>query len=472
MPEKYHIKTKPVPPRRPRLGKYGVVDWREDCARCHNCVKKACVYDRYREEADYIRNLKDVHALFFDCMGCFSCIQDCTKGLLCMSINPEYEKLGNSYWKPDIIKTTWLQSETAKIPVSGAGYRGPFAGKGFDAMWTDMSEIVRPTRDGIHGREYISTSVDIGRKPAYLSFDGAAVPAAAKPLVSIPMPMIIDMASSIHTLPDLNPVIAAAAVNTDIIAIIDSRQWKGSDKQLNNIAFYIADGQEIPKDAIKKTRLAEIPDGPKAIEGIKEIKKIHPGIVVAVRVELTAAGVERAIKLAESPEVEVIHIVADYCGNEIDSTSSLQVGAKNPRFIKEMTRQIHTTLIEKGVRDEITLMAGGGIALPEHMAKEIICGADLITINLPLLIALECHLCPSCKPGMACPARLEKIDMDYGVGRMTNLIAAWHDQLIEMMGAMGMREVRRLRGDVGRAMFFENLEEETFGKLFGSRKVS
>jgi glutamate synthase domain-containing protein 2 len=115
-------------------------------------------------------------------------------------------------------------------------------------------------------------------------------------------------------------------------------------------------------------------------------------------------------------------------------------------------------------------MAGGGIALPEHMAKEIICGADLITINLPLLISLECHLCNSCKPGMICPAKLEKIDINYGVGRMTNLIAAWHDQLIEVMGAMGMREVRRLRGDVGRAMFFENLEEETFGKLFGSRK--
>jgi hypothetical protein len=33
MPEKYHIKTQPVPPRRPRIGKHGVVDWREDCAR-------------------------------------------------------------------------------------------------------------------------------------------------------------------------------------------------------------------------------------------------------------------------------------------------------------------------------------------------------------------------------------------------------------------------------------------------------
>jgi ferredoxin len=479
MPEKYHIKTQPVPPKGPRIGKYGMVDWREDCARCHNCVKKACVYDRYRQEAEYIRNLSDVNALFFDCMGCFSCVQDCTKGLLCMSINPEYQKMGNSYWTPDIIKTTWLQAETAKIPVSGAGYRGPFAGKGFDAMWTDMSEIVRPTRDGIHGREYISTSVDIGRKLPYLTFsDSRHKTPDPRPLVSIPMPLIIDMTSPAHTLPNLNPIIAQAAVNTDIIAIIDSRQWDGNDKQLDNIAFYLADGQDIPpvpgrcKDAIKKTRLAEIPDGPKVIEVIKEIKKIHPAIVIAIRVELTSAGVERAIKLAGFEEIEVIHIVADANGNEIGSANSLQVGAKDLRFIKEMTRQIHTTLIEKGIRDEITLMAGGGIALPEHMAKEIICGADLVTINLPLLIALECHLCNSCKPGMVCPAKLEKIDFDYGVGRMTNLIAAWHDQLIEMMGAMGMREVRRLRGDVGRAMFFENLEEETFGKLFGTRKAN
>ena len=170
MPEKYHIKTKPIPPRRPRIGKYGIVDWREDCARCHNCVKKACVYDRHRQEAEYIRNLRDVDVLFFDCMGCLYCVQNCTKGLLRLTVNPEYENLGNGYWTPDIIQTTWAQAETAKIPVSGAGYRGRFAGPGFDSMWTDMSEIVRPTRDGIHGREYISTLVDIGRKLPFLSF--------------------------------------------------------------------------------------------------------------------------------------------------------------------------------------------------------------------------------------------------------------------------------------------------------------
>ena len=386
MPEKYHIKTHPVPPVGPRIGKFGIVDWREDCARCHNCVKKACVYDRYRQENDYLRDLTDVNALFFDCMGCFSCVQECTKGLLCMSINPEYQKMGNRYWTPDIIKTTWLQSETAKIPVSGAGYRGRFSGKGFDSMWTDMSEIVRPTRDGIHGREYISTSVDIGRKLTYLTMDRGKAEASKLPLVSIPVPVVIDMTSPAHTLPQLDRIIARTAEDTDIIAIIDSRKWQGDDKQLRNIALHIADGQKIPGETLKKTRLVEIPDGVNLAERIKEIKSIHPGIVIAVRIELTAAGLERAIALGQSKDIEVLHIVADANGDEINVRD-------NPRFIKDMTRHIHTTLVAKGCRDEITLIAGGGIALPEHMAKEIICGADAVSINLPLLIALECHLC-------------------------------------------------------------------------------
>jgi ferredoxin len=463
MPEKYHIKTHPVPPRRPRIGKHGVVDWREDCARCHNCVKKACVYDRYKQEADYIRNLSDVEALFFDCMGCFSCVQDCTKGILCLSVNPAYESLGNTYWKPDIIKTTWLQAETAKIPVSGAGYRGPFSGHGFDSMWTDMSEIVRPTRDGIHGREYISTAVDIGRKLPFLEMNGNREKAHLPPLVSIPMPLIIDLTSPAHTLPQLAPLIEQTAVDTDLIAIMDARHRPAAGFHLHHIAFYLApDSPPVPDELLRKTRLIEIADSRTVVEQIRGLKNIHPDIVVSIRVELSAQGLGRAIELAGLEDVEVIHVVADPNGNEI--------GASSPRFLKDMVRQFHTALIEKGVRDEITIMAGGGIALPEHMAKAIICGADLITIDLPLLVALECQLCDPCRPGGPCPARLEQIEPDYGVGRMTNLIAAWHDQLIEVMGAMGMREVRRLRGDVGRAMFFENLEEETFGKLFGHKK--
>lgn len=465
MPKKYHIETKPVPPRRPRTGKYGIVDWREDCARCHNCVKKACVYDRHRDEMKYIRNLDDVDALFFDCMGCLSCVQECTKNLLRLSINPAYENLGNSYWKPEIIQTTWLQAETAKIPVSGAGYGGKFSGHGFDSMWTDMSEIVRPTRDGIHGREYISTAVDIGTKPSYLAMGEDNAMSDLPPLLSLPLPLLIDMIPPKYSVPVLETIIAETAVRTDLIAIIDSRKWplpvNDAEKYLPHLAFYFdAGARMLPPEILKKTRLVEIQDSVKTADRIQEFKNINPDIIVSVRVDLDAAGLERAVELGMNG-VEAIHVVADNNGSEI--------GTDRPRFIKDMIRAIHTSLIQKGVRDEVTVMAGGGIALPEHMAKGVICGADVVSVELPLLIALECHLCGVCETGHVCPAKIREISMEYGVGRMTNLISAWHNQLIELMGAMGMRDARRLRGDVGRAMFFEQLEEETFGKLFGTR---
>jgi ferredoxin len=466
MPGKYHIETKPLQPRFPRVGKLGVVDWREDCAGCHNCVKKACVFDRYRQETQYISGLHDVDSFFFECMGCFSCVQQCTKGLLSLSLNPAYEKLGNSYWTPEIIETTWNQAETAKIPVSGGGYRGKFSGSGFDSMWTDMSEIVRPTRDGIHGREYISTAVDIGRKPHQLVFEGKELNSVIPPLVDIPMPLIIDLMPAGYRIPQLLPIFAGVAERTGLLMVLDAREWEhlGPDREkyLPHLVFYIDNDTPLPaKDILVRTRMAEIGDSPSPEKRIKELKKLYPDIVVAVRVELNASGVERAIELAKYGDIEVLHLVADINGNQTE--------VEKPGFIKDMVRQVHNSLVKSGDRDEVTIIAGGGIALAEHLAKQLLCGADVVSINVPLLIALECRLCQKCG-GLSCPVRIAETDYEYGVGRITNLIAAWHDQLIEVMGAMGIRESRRLRGEVGRAMFFEDLEEDTFGKLFGARK--
>ncbi len=180
VPAKYVIHTKPAAPRLRPVGKLGIVDWREDCSSCHNCVKRGCVYGFYRDEADTLRDEIGYLDYIYQCKGCLNCVQDCTKNILTRVVNPEYKRLGDSYYTPEIILSTWFQAETGRIPVSGSGYGGPFSGPGFDSMWTDMSEIVRPTRDGIHGREYISTSVDIGRKLPYLAFrDGQLAVAAA-----------------------------------------------------------------------------------------------------------------------------------------------------------------------------------------------------------------------------------------------------------------------------------------------------
>ncbi len=467
MPEKYHIETHPVPPRRPRIGRYGVLDWREDCSRCHNCVKKACIYDRHRQEMEYIRDLSDVDALFFDCMGCFSCVQDCTKGLLCMAVNPAYGRLGDDYWTPDIIRTTWLQAETAKIPVSGAGYGGRFTGPGFDAIWTDMSEIVRPTRDGIHGREYISTSVDIGAKPGWLDFTSPE-PAALPPIVTSPMPLLIDSLPDGFYIPGFDEAALSAAGRTGVLSAVRQSVYPPGITDLRshrkNIMLRL-DGNDEPggPDGLPEASVYELPDSPDVEERIQKLVNSRPEAVVSVRVPLDGAGVERTIELAGAG-IPVIHAVADRNGAQRD--------VDDPRFIADMIREIHTSLVESGIRDRMTLIAGGGIALPEHLAKAIICGADLVSVSLPFLIALECHLCRECRPDISCPAKIGEADLEYAAGRMTNLIAAWHGQLIEVMGAMGMREVRRLRGETGRAMFFDEIEEETFGGLFGTRKQS
>ena len=120
------------------------------------------------------------------------------------------------------------------------------------------------------------------------------------------------------------------------------------------------------------------------------------------------------------------------------------------------------------MRDEVTLIVSGGIALAEHMAKAIICGADLVALDTPLLVALGCRVCRDrsrcCSPG-ACPCEIASVEPDYAAQRIVNLMGAWHSQLLEVLGAMGIREARRLRGEVGRAIFMEDIEKEAFGDL-------
>ena len=106
------------------------------------------------------------------------------------------------------------------------------------------------------------------------------------------------------------------------------------------------------------------------------------------------------------------------------------------------------------------------------MAKAIICGADAVCVDIPLLIALECRLCRRCLDGLSCPVKLEETTVKWGSQRIVNLIGAWRNQLIEVMGAIGIREARRLRGEVGRSLWFENLEKESFAPIFGERKIS
>ena len=460
MTAKYNIHVKQVPPRFRPVGKLGIVDWREDCANCHNCVKRGCVYGFYRNEADTLHDEVGYLDYIYQCKGCLSCIQNCTKGILSRVVNPEFKRLGDSYYKPEIILSTWFQAETGGIPVSGAGYGGPFSGPAFDSMWTDMSEIVRPTRDGIHGREYINTGVDIGRKVPHLAFVDGHQTVTTPPLIESPIPLIFDIIPERFLRGPLLSVIAAAAAKMGAFAVVRGTQLPAGSAPATSIPLLTNLHEEagaIPPEAL----MVMVQDGPEVAADWEFLKRANPGRIVSIRLPVAPGAAARVLELTRGG-AEVIHLVFDAHGRE--------TGADKPRHARDVLREIHGTLVKAGVRDQVTLVISGGIAQPEHMAKAIICGADMVAIDLPLVVALECRLCGECDRGGECPICLDEIDPRGATQRIINLMGAWRNQLLEMLGAMGIREVRRLRGETGRAMFFEDLERNTFGRLFGKRK--
>jgi ferredoxin len=462
MPAKYSIHTSAVAPRFRPVGKLGIVDWREDCSSCHNCVKRGCIYGLYRDEADALHEQLGYLDYIYQCKGCLNCVQNCTKNLLTRVDNPEYRLLGDEYYTPDILLSTWYQAETGRIPVSGSGYGGPFCGSGFDSMWTDMSEIVRPTRDGIHGREYINTSVDIGRKLKQLAFQDGRLSAAPPPLFEVPLPVIFECIPDRWRRGRVVEAVVEAAAAMGTLAVIGNAADASELASKYKCVVPLVEGTEAGEEgSLKKSRMIMVPDRAEITAIQASLKRRNQEQVVAIRIEASPDAAERVLQLAREG-AEVVHLVFDRHGREN--------ARSKPRHARDVIREVHRALVKDGIRDQTTLIASGGIALAEHMAKAIICGADLVAIDVPLLLALECRLCGLCETGEDCPVVLELADVGYAVGRIKNLMGAWHQQLVEVLGAMGIREVRRLRGETGRAMFFEDLERDSFGKIFGKRK--
>lgn len=450
MPSKYLIHPIPTPPRFRPLSRSGVIAWEEGCLRCGHCVKKKCVYGVYEKRG--LDPYQMMESIDNECMNCLRCVQGCPKQLIHKSFSKEFEEMGRGPFTPEVIYKIWQQATTGKVPVSGAGYRGPFSGPGFDSMWTDMSEIVRPTRDGIHGREYISTAVDIGERPDHLeSFSKGW----EYNFITIPLPMVFRVPEVGKLGRNLLKGWVGAARSLGTILFIADRELPWIPPKYYGNLFVILSGQ-------KQQDLIGLREGIAGIESsdlelLQRVKGDHKWqkeplwILKVPFTKFTAAKVEEAYQKG----VRVFHLYGTFEGTFVDSSA----------HIKEGIRQVHLRLLEMGVRDQVSILISGGIAMAEHVAKAIILGADLVVLDTVLKLALECRLCDRCEMELPCPVKLEEADPRWASKRVINLISAWHLQLLEVLGAMGIRDVRRLRGETGRSMFFEELEREVFSTL-------
>jgi hypothetical protein len=215
-------------------------------------------------------------------------------------------------------------------------------------------------------------------------------------------------------------------------------------------------------DLVRKSRMIELAYETGVESEFAGLRLARPGLFISVGMPLDAASAERALELAKTG-VDSIHFYGSDRGREVNTA--------NPRYSRDMIREVHLKLVDNGLRDRVNLIFSGGVALAEHVAKSIICGADAVAIDIPLLLALECRLCYRCKDGKPCPVKLEEVTPKWGSQRIVNLMAAWHSQLLEVMGASGIREARRMRGEVGRSMWFDDLEKDSFSPIFGPRKT-
>jgi hypothetical protein len=368
--------------------------------------------------------------------------------------NPEHQRLGDSYFTPEHVDTACYEARTGRIPVKGAGYRGPFGGTGWDGMWTDMSEIVRPTRDGIHGREFISTAVDIGQKPPFLSFNeqGVATGESARTL-SIPIPVLFDVPPPSVLSPKFLQVVVAAAQAAETLVVLPVWVLKRFALQGQQIVPLVT-----PEDP---NALTELHFTPRMIE----LEGMNEALFREIRMRFAESTIcvrHDRVSRQELLEhyhagIRVFHLVANYHGLGRDG-----------RFVLDLIREAHRAFVEAGCRDEVTLLGSGGIIAAEHVPKAIICGLDAIALDTPLLVALQAQFLGECLAREGSRFRLpRRLSVNWGVQRVENLLVSWRDQLLEVLGAMGLRDVRRLRGEIGRAMFQKDLEREAFSGIEG-----
>lgn len=418
----------------------------------------------YRGDKDLILNRPCVYGVFSAplggftprenlCVGCLRCTTEYPKMVKILP-NPNRLQLGDSYFTSQYIDAIAYEAATGSVPVKGAGYRGKFGGEGWDGMWTDMSEIVRPTRDGIHGREYISTSVDIGAKPSFLSFNSQGLPDGNLPkTISIPLPFIFDTLPATTQSKTLSLLLTETARQIHSLAVLP----------LDNIKAHGLSGPHLiplvtPFD---KEELNGLSFNPRffALDGwdaslYRWLQVRFPKTSIILR----APFPESADLLASyDAGVRVFHLVADFHGR-----------GRGDRFIHDLIREAHTTFVSARVRDEVTIISGGGMIAAEHIPKGIIAGADAVSLDTALLVALQAIFPDECAERETSTFQLpDNLTAPWGIQRLKNLSAAWRDQLLEILGAMGLREVRRLRGEVGRAMYMKDLEREAFAEIEG-----
>ena len=170
-----------------------------------------------------------------------------------------------------------------------------------------------------------------------------------------------------------------------------------------------------------------------------------------------------SVKVSTPTDVDMVAVGSYYAGAHIihlDGTyggtgAAPEIAKKNIAMpIEFAISRVHQFLVSEGIRDEIVLMASGGVRTPWDIAKAIAMGADGCVIGTADLVALGCLRLGTCEKEKGCPFGITTTDPELsklidpvaGRKKIANMYKAWRMQLAYILSQLGMSQVSELRG--------------------------
>jgi len=388
------------------------------------------------------------------------------------------EGLGNKRWTGELILATYEQALTGEIPENGLEYKTGNSGGGFDVLgWKRHEGVAKVDEDSV------DLSVSLNKRPEGRRIEiPLPIYGGGMSFGSISLNFMIARARAARKLetftstgeggypdqivPYRDHVITQVAtgmfgVREETIQyapIVEFKYAQGAKPGLGGHLLADKVTSEVAKmreSSMFTSLYSPFPfHSVYSVEDHKKhvdwIKTVNPRALVSVKVS-TPTDVDMVAIGSYYAGANIIHIDGGYGG----TGAAPEIAKKNIAMpVEYAIPKVHEYLVSEGVRDQITLMASGGIRTADDIAKAIALGADGCVIGTAEAVAVGCTHCGNCERGRGCqvgitttdPELSQLIDPEWGEKRIVNLFNAWSKRLRMILSEFGLGSVRELRG--------------------------